>query len=77
MIGRHGDAIKIHVTAPPVDGAANEAVIRLIARRTGRRRSDVRVLAGHASKRKIIEVDGMSASEVEFRLTITSAKIRL
>jgi hypothetical protein len=45
------------VNAPPVDGAANEALLRLVAERFGTRRSNVRIKSGAASRRKLIEID--------------------
>ncbi|HRN52701.1 MAG TPA: DUF167 domain-containing protein [Gemmatimonadaceae bacterium] len=56
--GLHGDALKVRVSAAPVDGAANEAVVRAIADAFGRAARDVRVVAGASARRKIVEVDG-------------------
>lgn len=61
----HGDRIKIAVTAPPVDGAANKAVVEVIARALGVAKSAVEVTAGHSSRRKTVRVEGATAAQVE------------
>ena len=53
-----------HVTAPPVDGAANEALVELLARELGVGRRNVRVIAGAASRSKVIEVEGVASARV-------------
>lgn len=58
--GLHGDALKVRVTAAPVDGAANEAVVRAVAAAFGVAARDVRVTAGTTSRRKVLEVEGGS-----------------
>jgi len=64
----HGDAVKVRLAAPPVDGAANEELIRFVAERLGVPRSTVRIAAGAASRRKVVEVDGASAETVRTAL---------
>ncbi|MGD0484157.1 MAG: DUF167 domain-containing protein [Gemmatimonadales bacterium] len=66
--GMHGDAVKVRLAAPPVDGAANEELIRFVAERLGVPRSTVRIAAGAASRRKVVEVDGASAETVRTAL---------
>ncbi len=68
VVGRHGDAIKVRLAAPPVDGAANEALVRFVADALGVPRAAVRLVAGGSSRRKVVEIDGVSASEAEARL---------
>lgn len=60
----HGDRIKVAVTAPPVDGAANEAVIELLAKALGRPRRDVEIASGAGSRQKSVRVHGMDAAAV-------------
>ena len=60
LAGRHGDALKVRLAAPPVDGAANEELVRFIAESLGVPRRAVRVTAGHTARRKTLEVDGVS-----------------
>lgn len=63
--GLHGDALKLRVSAAPVDGAANEAVVKAIATAFGVAPRDVRVVAGASSRRKIVEVDGASVAAAQ------------
>ena len=60
----HGDAIKIRLTSPPVDDAANEELIALLARALGVPRSEVRIVAGARARSKIVEVVGASIDQV-------------
>lgn len=63
-----GDAIKIAVTAPPVDGRANAAVVQLIARTLGLRKADVAITAGLQGKRKTVRVAGVTAEDLHRKL---------
>ena len=62
--GVHGDALRVRLSAPPVDGAANEALIELLAKALGVAKRDVRVVAGGASRSKVIEVEGVASARV-------------
>lgn len=62
VAGPHGDAIKIRLAAPPVEGAANRALTRFLAERLGVPRSAVRLVSGAAARRKTAQVDGLSTS---------------
>ena len=62
---RHDGRIKIAVTAPPVDGEANAAVIELVAKSFGVPRSAVEVIAGASSRRKTIRVTGATADRLQ------------
>lgn len=57
VVGKHGAALKVTVTAPPERGKANEAVRRLLAKEMGIRPSAVMIVRGHASRRKEVAVD--------------------
>lgn len=72
IAGRHGDAIKIRVASPPVDGAANAEVGRFIAERLGVPRSAVRIARGAAGRRKTIFVEGLTTAD-GVRLLLESA----
>jgi uncharacterized protein len=61
----HGDRLKIAVTAPPVAGAANDAVVEALAAALGRPRRDVTISAGHSSRRKTVTICGASAADLE------------
>jgi uncharacterized protein (TIGR00251 family) len=60
----HDGRLKIAVTAPPVDGEANAAVIELIARRLGVARGDVEVVAGASSRRKTIKIANVTPQQI-------------
>ncbi len=68
VAGRHGDAIKVRLAAPPVDGAANEELVRFLAEVLGISRSAVRVVSGRTARRKLVEIDGITAAEAASRL---------
>lgn len=61
----HDGRLKIAVTSAPVDGEANAAVIELLAKVLGVPRRAVEVVAGHTSRRKTIEVRGVSRAAIE------------
>ena len=54
-----GSILKVKLTAPPVDGSANEQLIELIAEVTGVRKSWIRIIRGLSSKRKLVEIAGV------------------
>jgi uncharacterized protein (TIGR00251 family) len=68
IVGIHGDALKVRLTAPPVEGRANEALVAFLAQRLGVRKSQVEIVAGTTSRRKMIRVTGLLLQEVEDRL---------
>ncbi|MGH3058899.1 MAG: DUF167 domain-containing protein [Gaiellaceae bacterium] len=68
LVGRHGAGWKARIAAPPERGKANRALEELLARSLGVRRDRVAVVAGHASRRKVVEVEGLEAPEVVRRL---------
>ena len=59
VAGPHGDALKIRLAAPPVDGKANAALIEFVADRLGLPKAAVHLAAGQTSRRKILEVDAL------------------
>jgi uncharacterized protein (TIGR00251 family) len=64
IVGEVGDALKVRVAAPPVDDAANEELIRFIAKCVGVASSRVRVLTGGTGRSKVLEIDGVTAANV-------------
>ena len=72
VVGRHGDAVKIRLAAPPVDGAANEELVRFLAERLGVARRAVTLKAGASSRRKTVAIDGVTSEDAE-RVLLTSA----
>lgn len=64
IVGLHGAALKVRLQAPPVDGAANEALVTLLAERLGVARRAVSVVAGASSRAKTVEVEGTTEDAV-------------
>jgi uncharacterized protein (TIGR00251 family) len=64
VAGMHDGCIKIRLAAPPVDGAANAALVEFVAEQLRIAKSRVRITAGLTSRRKTVEVDGVSAEEL-------------
>jgi uncharacterized protein len=70
LAGLHGDAIRIRLQAPPVDGSANEALVRLLARQLQVPRSRIRLRTGHSSRSKVVIIEGADAAQVRRSLGI-------
>jgi uncharacterized protein (TIGR00251 family) len=68
ITGRLGEAYKLDLKAPPVDGRANEECIRFFAEALGVKRDAVRILQGAAGRMKMVEIEGVEMSEIEGRL---------
>ena len=64
LAGGHGDGIKVRITAAPVDGEANEALIAFLAKKMGVAKSALSVVSGETSRDKVIEVTGTSVADV-------------
>jgi len=65
LTGRLGDAWKLDLAAPPVDGKANEECVRYLAELAGVPRSRVRVVMGASSRVKVVEIEGVGQAELE------------
>lgn len=63
VAGLHGDAIKLRIAAPPVDGAANEAIVAFVAETLGVPRRAVAITAGAAGRRKTVTVAGVTVAQ--------------
>jgi uncharacterized protein (TIGR00251 family) len=70
VAGRHGGALKVRLTAPPVDGAANEALLRFLAERLDVPRSAVRIEVGTTGRAKVVAVEGISLEAANRRLEL-------
>jgi uncharacterized protein (TIGR00251 family) len=68
VAGEMGDALKIALTAPPVEGKANEACVEFLANLLKVARSSVTIASGESSRNKVVRIAGMRASDVEQRL---------
>ena len=73
VVGMRAGALLVRVTAPPVDGAANEALVRLLSRRLGVAKGGIRIVTGRTSKVKVVEVAGIEEAELLRRLSTTVA----
>jgi uncharacterized protein (TIGR00251 family) len=72
IVGEHAGALKVRLAAPPVDGAANEELIKLLAKRLRTAKSNVEILSGQTSKTKQIGVMNFSPEKMA---SILQAKI--
>jgi uncharacterized protein (TIGR00251 family) len=68
LVGRHGEGWRVRVAAAPQRGRANNAVVALLAGALGIDRGSVRVVAGHAARKKVVEIDGLGEEEAGRRL---------
>ncbi|HMJ91747.1 MAG TPA: DUF167 domain-containing protein [Candidatus Acidoferrum sp.] len=62
--GVHGNELKVKVTAPPVDSAANEALIEFIAERLGCSRSSIQLARGATSRHKVLAIRGVTEDQI-------------
>ena len=68
VVGERDGAVLIRVTAPPVDGKANEALCRLVAKKAGVAPSRVTLLRGHTARDKTLDVDGVDIATLRAAL---------
>ena len=68
ITGQVGDAIKVSLTAPPIDGRANDACIEFFAKLLKVPRSSVTIASGESSRNKVVRVEGLSAELVRARI---------
>jgi uncharacterized protein (TIGR00251 family) len=73
ITGAVGDALKLSLTAPPVEGRANQAVIEFFADLFEISRASVTIASGETSRTKVVRIAGLSRAAVEQRLTETPA----
>jgi hypothetical protein len=70
--GTHAAELRVKVTAPPVDAAANEAVVRLLADVLGCPRANIEIVRGQTSRHKVVRVRGVDAAAVTAKLDPTA-----
>lgn len=70
ITGALGDALKVSLTAPPLEGRANDACIDFFAKLLKLPRSSVTIASGHSSRNKVIRVEGLSAEEMRKRVAM-------
>ncbi len=68
LAGVQNGVIRIRLTAPPVEGAANQALVEFLADRLGVPRRNVEIVAGHTGRQKVVSVSGLSADQAIDRL---------
>jgi uncharacterized protein (TIGR00251 family) len=68
VVGRHGDALKVKVAAPPTDGRANDAVVKLLAETLDVKAAAVSVVSGASSRTKRVRIDGIEPEVLETTL---------
>lgn len=68
VVGPHGDAIKVRLAAPPVDGAANEELVRFLAAQLGVTRRSIEIVSGATGRRKTVRIAGLTAAAGRARL---------
>ena len=71
LVRKEDGGLKIRLTAPPVDGAANEALIRFLADALSVPKSSVELVSGHTSRDKIVRIHGISGAEAERLLNVS------
>jgi hypothetical protein len=76
LAGRLGDAWKLSLAAPPVDGKANDECVRFFAEFAGVPRSRVRIVMGLTSRLKVVEIEGVTQEDLERRLATISEASR-
>jgi uncharacterized protein len=70
IAGERGGSLLVRVTAPPLEGKANAAVCRLLAKRLGLAPGRVAVVRGASSRDKLVEIDGIADDEVRRLLDV-------
>jgi uncharacterized protein (TIGR00251 family) len=77
VVGRHGDALKVRVAAPPVEGRANEAARSLLADVLGLPQDEVELTGGQSSRTKRFRLKGIDSEDGEKRLRVALEKARV
>ncbi len=65
LAGKHGDAVKVRVQSAPIDGEANAALLRFVSDALGVPFRQVRLISGASSRRKVVEIVGVTVTDVE------------
>ena len=75
VLSLEGDVLRVRVTAPPVEGRANEALLRLLSDALGVPKSSLDIVRGQRSREKLVAVEGLEASEVRCRLELRASNL--
>jgi uncharacterized protein (TIGR00251 family) len=76
VVGKHGEAWKVRVAAPPEGGRANEAVVRLLAQTLSLPPDAVMLVSGQGARDKIVQLTGLDRTQIERRLSSAAGKER-
>lgn len=68
IAGMQGEMLRVRLTAPPVEGAANKALVKLLAEVLKVPERDIEIVSGHTGRQKVVHVATLSARELEVRL---------
>jgi uncharacterized protein (TIGR00251 family) len=66
--GEHGDELKIRLNAPPVDGKANQSLIKFLSKTLHISKGSIRLISGDSSRSKRLEISGLTAAEIMDKL---------
>ena len=64
IVGEHDGVLRVRISSPPVDGAANAEVVRLLAKTLGLSRSDIAIVSGQTSRTKQLQINGVTAARL-------------
>lgn len=68
IVGWLGEALKVKIHAPALEGRANDALLGFLAEKLGRPRRTITLIRGDKSRRKVVRVDGLALAEIKTRL---------
>lgn len=68
VVGWRGGVLCLHLTAPPVEGLANEACVKFLAEKLGVKRSSITLVSGEKSRNKVLQIEGLSWEEITQRI---------
>lgn len=63
IVGPYGDALKVKLTSPPVEGKANKELIEVLARELKVKKKDIEIVSGQSSKNKVVRISGITSIE--------------
>lgn len=70
VVGWREGVLYLHLTAPPVEGLANEACVKFLAEKLGVQRSRITLVSGEKSRNKVLQIEGLGREEIERRLGV-------
>ena len=76
VVGRHGDGWKVRVSAPPENGRANDALLRLLAEALETPPASVTLVSGHGARDKTVVIEGVAPAQIERRLASAATSTR-